>query len=151
MFPKKLLVIAALMGAASVAGCSCGSEGPQVEDSGPPGTGEKDGGNPGGEDGGPPAGSDAGRDAGMVVVIPTDPFNPDNVNRDTDCDGLTDQEEYASVYAGGKKTLPGVADTDGDGIKDGVELGRTSSLNTACSFMGDADMATRTVPTELDS
>ncbi|MHB8875758.1 MAG: hypothetical protein ACYC8T_18890, partial [Myxococcaceae bacterium] len=34
---------------------------------------------------------------------------------------------------------------------DGVELGKTSSLDTACGFFGDEDPSTRTVPTRSDT
>lgn len=138
-------ILAALVGAAVISGCDCANTivvpGDAGEDSGviiipnPPADGGQDAGEP---------------DAGPAV-IPTDPLDPNNANKDSDCDGLTDAEEFASVYPGGKKTDPGIADSDGDGILDGVELGRTMSIDAACGFAGDADAATTTIPTEIDS
>ncbi len=148
MHPKKLVVFASLFVTASLSACNCGGNPPGKEDSGV--TPEQDSGsNPNG-DGGNGDGGNPNSDAGQVV-FPTDPTDPTNVAKDSDCDGLTDQEEFANIFAGGKKTDPGRADTDGDGIKDGVELGRTSSVNTGCNFVGDAEPASRTVPTEADS
>lgn len=83
----------------------------------------------------------------MVV----DPNDLDNANKDSDCDGLSDAEEFGNTYAGGKRTDPANPDTDGDGIKDGIEAGRAMSVNTTCGYVGDADPATRTLPTEPDS
>jgi hypothetical protein len=151
-------LIAALLGASAFSGCSgCGPvvNPPVVDDGGntDPDGGENDGGsdpNDGGgnpdPDGGSPDGG--GPDAGL---IPTDPGNTNNAVLDSDCDGLSDQEEFGTLYAGNKRTLPGNPDTDGDGLKDGFELGRTSSPNAACGFVGDSDTASKTVPTEADS
>ncbi len=147
MSPNKLVVLSALLFAASLPACNCGGNPPGTVDSGV--TPKNDSGNPGGDDGGGGGGNDGG--AGDGGVVPTDPYDPNNTMKDSDCDGLTDQEEFASIYAGGKKTDPGRADTDGDGIKDGVELGRTTSVDPNCGFVGDADSNTRTVPTEADS
>ncbi|MGQ0507445.1 MAG: adventurous gliding motility lipoprotein CglD [Myxococcaceae bacterium] len=147
MFLRKWLVLSSLAFAASLSACNCGGTPPDNQDQDSGTNTDTDGGpSGGGSDGGDDAGTDGG-----TVVVPTDPFDPANGAKDSDCDGLTDQEEYVAVYAGGRKTLPGVSDTDGDGIKDGVELGRTTSVNTTCNFMGDADSATRTIPTDADS
>ncbi|RKH72985.1 adventurous gliding motility lipoprotein CglD [Corallococcus aberystwythensis] len=117
-------------------------------------------------DAGPDSGTDAGFDAGYVedagVIIdpdpdpgqvPTNPYDSANATKDSDCDGLTDQEEYSTVYTGGLKTNPGLRDTDGDGIRDGVEVGRTTSVNTAenCTFRADQDTTTRTSPVKADT
>jgi hypothetical protein len=77
--------------------------------------------------------------------------DPNNPTKDTDCDGLSDAEEFSRVYADGKSTDPDNPDTDGDGIPDGVELGRTTSVDANCGFKGDADPATTTLPTVPDS
>jgi hypothetical protein len=114
------------------------------------GWGEQDGGavaedgGPAPEDGGTP---DAGAaDAGI------NPYDPANDTRDSDCDGLTDAEELSTVYANGLKTDPLNPDTDGDGVPDGVEVGRTSSPDPRCvGFVGDLDPSTRTDPTNPDS
>ncbi|RKG83601.1 adventurous gliding motility lipoprotein CglD [Corallococcus terminator] len=106
------------------------------------------------------AGFDAGyvEDAGIIVdpdpdpgKVPTDPYDPNNATKDSDCDGLTDQEEYSTVYTGGLKTSPGLRDTDGDGIRDGVEVGRTSSVVPTCSFYPDEDPTSRTSPVKMDT
>ncbi len=72
--------------------------------------------------------------------------------RDSDCDGLSDADEYTLTYGGGAKTDPCLADTDGDGIGDGVEVGRTSSPSGSCAgFVGDADPQSHTNPTTKDT
>lgn len=92
------------------------------------------------------AGSDGGRADGGVV------FNPADPDRDSDCDGLTDAEELSTIYAGRKKTDPLNPDTDGDGIPDGVEVGRVVSPDPRCTnFVGDADPTTTTNPTNPDT
>ncbi|MBX5482859.1 MAG: VWA domain-containing protein [Myxococcaceae bacterium] len=134
---------------AFASGCSCGTPSPNSDggtDSGCAGASCSQGDGGGDLDGGDDAGVDAG-----PVIIPTDPGDPNNPNKDSDCDGLSDAEEYANVFPGGKQTAPGIADTDGDGIKDGVELGRTTSVDPNCGFVGDADPASHTIPTEIDS
>ncbi|NOK16610.1 adventurous gliding motility lipoprotein CglD [Corallococcus carmarthensis] len=108
------------------------------------------------------AGFDAGyvEDAGVIIdpdpdpgEVTTDPYDPNNATKDSDCDGLTDQEEFSTVYTGGVKTNPGLRDTDGDGIRDGVEVGRTSSISTdpSCNFRADQDPTTRTSPVKADT
>ena len=84
--------------------------------------------------------------------MPTDIKNPNNGQIDTDCDGLSDQEEFSLRYAGDTKTHPGLADTDWDGLLDGLEVGRTTSVDPRCTnFVGDADPSTRTSPVLTDS
>lgn len=94
-----------------------------------------------GGDGGPPSIDlvDAGsnEDAGLPDAGP-------GADVDTDCDGLRDVDEPALG------TDPGRRDTDGDGLSDGVELGRASS-DAGCVFSGDADPGTQTNPTLADS
>jgi hypothetical protein len=85
------------------------------------------------------------------LTVSVDPFDPNNAAKDTDCDGLSDEEEFATVYPGGKKTDPANPDSDGDGIPDGVERGRTTSPNVGCGFVGDGDPSSRTLPTDADS
>jgi hypothetical protein len=90
---------------------------------------------------------------GGTIFIGCDPSALDNAFRDTDCDGLSDAEEYATVYGSGLRTDPCNADSDGDGIPDGTELGRTSSIDPACAglMVPDADPKTRTDPTQADT
>jgi hypothetical protein len=107
----------------------------------------------------PPAPEDAGEpepeDAGPVVPDrDPDPFNPDNEVVDSDCDAITDADEFGDIYAGGLKTDPDVVDTDGDGIPDGVEAGRTENVDDLCPDAAvrlDQDAATTTNPTLRDS
>ncbi|WNG23151.1 VWA domain-containing protein [Cystobacter fuscus] len=77
------------------------------------------------------------------------------VELDTDCDGLTDAEEWSNIYVGVKLTDRSKQDTDGDGLRDGVEVTRTSTLNTqpecVLSFIADADPSSRTNPTNPDT
>ncbi|ATB34351.1 lipoprotein [Melittangium boletus DSM 14713] len=86
---------------------------------------------------------------------PPGPRSPNNTKIDSDCDGLTDAEEYGNVYTGNQQTNPDMWDTDGDGLRDGVETGRTSTLNKdpqcATLFLSDADPSTRTNPTNPDT
>lgn len=77
--------------------------------------------------------------------------NPKNASLDSDCDGLSDEEEFKSFTVSGKQTEPCKADSDGDGILDGVEKGRTVSVDASCAFVGDADPSTETNPTEADT
>ncbi len=94
---------------------------------------------------------DAGADTGRPDADATNIDDPNNATKDTDCDGLTDAEEFSTIYPGGLKTDPGIADTDGDGILDGVEVGRVSSVDPNCAFAGDQDPTTRTSPVAIDT
>ncbi len=140
-------IAASLLAAALASGCNCAPDATVSVDGGAdnPDSGQD---NPHPDAGNP---DDAGTTDAGPTIVPTDPYDPNNPNKDSDCDGLTDAEEFANTFAGGKKTDPGLADTDGDGILDGVELGRTSSVDASCGFVGDADPTTRTLPTEVDS
>ena len=74
---------------------------------------------------------------------------PDSVDTDDDNDGLTDLEE-ADLG-----TNPLLGDSDGDGLQDGTELGRTSaspdSFGGPVSFRPDADPTTTTNPLAADT
>jgi hypothetical protein len=124
--------------ALSVLACDCGD--PPPADAGNP---ELDGGAP--PDAGPPGDAGPGQRT-------ADPARTDNDQRDTDCDGLSDEFEFGTLWPGDQRTDPENPDSDGDGVPDGVEAGRTSSVDPLCAnFAGDADPATRTDPTRSDS
>lgn len=108
-----------------------------------------------GDLGAPDLGADGGLDADSGPG-PTDagpnPNNPNNAMLDSDCDGLSDAEEFSIIYPGGGKTSPSNPDTDGDGIPDGREVGRTGPVaGTACPITADADPTSTTDPTRADS
>ncbi len=106
------------------------------------------GGGGGGSGGGNTSGGGAG---GGMVVVGCDPNGgAANLAKDTDCDGLSDAEEYGTDY-NGLKTDPCNADTDGDGIPDGVEVGKLVSVAATCTFTPDADPNSKTNPTLADS
>lgn len=104
----------------------------------------------GGSLGGTGGGSTNVGGGGGGIVTGCSPTAADNPTKDTDCDGLTDAEEYGTMYSG-KQTDPCKADTDGDGITDGVELGRKTSVNLGCGFVADADPNSKTNPTSADT
>lgn len=107
-----------------------------------PGTG-------GGVGGGTGAGGGSGGGGGIVMGC--DPNGgAANLSKDTDCDGLSDAEEYGTDY-GGVKTQPCNPDSDGDGIPDGVEMGKTTSVSASCTFTADADPNSKTNPTVADT
>ncbi|MCU0686804.1 MAG: hypothetical protein MUF34_31910, partial [Polyangiaceae bacterium] len=86
----------------------------------------------------------------IAIRVP-DPAHPSNDRRDSDCDGLSDAEEFA-VAPAGTGTDPADWDSDDDGLADGVELGRVASLDLACSTTWvDLDPTTRSDPGSYDS
>ena len=114
---------------------------------GPGGTGGTAAGGSGGTGGG--AGGSGGSGPPRP---PPNPSSPDSETSDWDCDGLSDAEEFGTTYPGGGTTSPTQADSDGDGVDDGIEVGRTSSVDPRCAnFAGDADPATTTDPTVADT
>jgi hypothetical protein len=152
MRPFTRLLAAACLMAAVFSGCDCGG----TVDPGKPDTGVQDDG--GTTSPGDDAGTDAGTDGGDTnpdtepVPIPGPTNNPGNNTIDSDCDGLTDAEEHGNVYPGNLRTDAAVRDSDGDGVRDGVEMGRTSTVNTACTFfIADADPTTKTHPMMADT
>ncbi len=98
-----------------------------------------------------------GEGEGEGPLEPADVDNPDNATRDVDCDGLSDAEEFGTIWPGGERTDPEDPDSDGDGVRDGVEAGRTSSVDPRCEeqFPGrarpDEDPSTTTNPTVADT
>lgn len=129
-----------------IAGCECTPVKPSVGDGGK-GGGSEVGGGTGGNGLGGGGGAGGGDDDGGTI----NPTDPTNATKDSDCDGLSDQDEFSNIYAGGMRTNPGNPDTDGDGILDGVEAGRMTSVNPACAYAGDSDPLSRTNPTVVDS
>ncbi len=107
------------------------------------------------------AGFEVNRDVGFAsggdaapTPIDVGPWrgDPNNPNLDSDCDGLSDAYEFSTLYADGRRTDVSDPDSDGDGIIDGVELGRTSAVaQSGCPPIADADPATRTSPTSPDT
>jgi hypothetical protein len=84
-------------------------------------------------------------------VARCDPAREDNSTRDTDCDGLSDADEYHLDYGGGAHTDPCNPDSDGDGLGDGLEMGRTVRVDPSCTASTDADPLSKTSPVLADS
>ncbi len=131
-----------------------------------PGIGLPDGGNEGegeGEEGegeGEGEGENAGEGEGEGEgeQPPTDPIrepnagDPRNATLDSDCDGLTDLEEFTNTFAGGLRTDPADYDSDDDGVADGVELGRSAVIDSECPLTWqDLDPTTTTSPVDDDT
>src|SRR5687767_2052232 len=160
-----LKLLCAISIAASVNACSCGEDpeggkkdGNNTADFGPGDSGDEDvgpdvdigpkdsGDLDGGDDGGDTGPNDTGADGGA------DPNNPNNDMIDTDCDGLSDADEFSTVYPNGQQTDPNNPDSDSDGLLDGIEYGRTSSVaGSGCPALADADPNTNTSPVNSDS
>ncbi|MBI4818305.1 MAG: hypothetical protein HY791_18720 [Deltaproteobacteria bacterium] len=102
---------------------------------------------------GPDATTQGNPDAVAVDVGQTDPFNPNNPTQDTDCDGLSDAYEFATLYPNGQKSSTANADSDNDGIPDGIENGVTAPVpGSACATVPtDTHPASRTNPTNPDT
>jgi hypothetical protein len=84
--------------------------------------------------------------------LPTDPNDPNNATKDTDCDGLSDKVEFDTDRGGGQKTNPGLQDTDQDGLPDGLELGLDTVVSgTSCTLPKDASAVLKTDPLKADS
>ncbi|MDP3502055.1 MAG: adventurous gliding motility lipoprotein CglD [Myxococcales bacterium] len=144
---RTTLLVQVFAAALFVSACDCGTKPPVNEDGGAGGEAGGSSGTGGGDAGGSSGTGGGESDAGRRV----DPNDPLNDQRDTDCDGLTDAEEFGNVYPGGQRTDPSNPDTDGDGVLDGVEVGKLMSVEARCSFMGDADPGSRTIPTVADT
>ena len=95
------------------------------------------------------------RDTGPRPDGGLDPNRVDNHLRDSDCDGLSDAYEFATIYPGGAKTDPNNPDSDNDGLSDGVEAAITASVAnslTMCANVAlDLDPTTRTSPVNPDT
>ncbi|HYO56019.1 adventurous gliding motility lipoprotein CglD [Archangium sp.] len=113
------------------------------------------------QDGGTQVPADAGTstpdagasvDAGSPTQDAGQPDDPMASERDLDCDGLSNGQEYFVIYLGGLKTHPVSQDTDQDGVPDGVELGLTAGIDPRCASVPvDADPSTRTHPVVADT
>lgn len=117
------------------------------------GSGPGNGGGVGGANGGGQGGGGAGQGGGQGGGNPMgcDPNTPGlNLTKDTDCDGLSDAEEYGTDYAG-MHTDPCNADSDGDGLPDGLEVGKTTSVSATCQITPDAHPSSKSNPTRNDS
>ena len=78
--------------------------------------------------------------------------NPLNENLDSDCDGLSDAYEFSTRYGDGRQTDPANPDSDGDGIVDGIEVGRTSAVvMSGCPALSSGQPPSRTLPTNPDT
>lgn len=89
-------------------------------------------------------------------------FTTHPLDRDSDDDGLSDEEEDAdgNGAAAAGETNAGDSDTEGDGVQDGTEMGRTAPIGAAPpiagtdpnAFVPDADAgATTTLPLDADT
>ena len=106
----------------------------------------------GGSGGGSVSGGGTGGSGGGSVAGCDPNGGAANLGKDTDCDGLSDAEEYGTDFGGGAHTNPCNADSDGDGVPDGMEMGRTTTVSTSCTtFVADADMNSKTNPTSADT
>ena len=147
-----LLSLSLSLAGLAFAGCP-GCVEPPVADGGPD---DRDGGPDDVDDGGtPPTPVDAGDPEIPYHVDPIrdpEPGHADNATRDSDCDGLSDEDEYTATYAGGLRTDPAEWDSDGDGIGDGMEAGNTRDIDAECLRTWiDADPTTTTNPTAADT
>ncbi|MGV3621560.1 MAG: hypothetical protein ACO1OB_12120 [Archangium sp.] len=99
-------------------------------------------------------GSGGAGGGGSTVVTGCNPADVAlNPTKDTDCDGLTDAEEYGTDHGGGARTDPCNSDSDGDGLADGVEFGKNTTVSTTCGtkFVPDADPNSKSNPTARDT
>jgi hypothetical protein len=96
-------------------------------------------------------GPDTGTPDTGPTPLPTDPNDPSNATKDTDCDGLSDKVEFETSYDG-QKTNSGVADTDQDGLLDGLEVGITQAVaGTNCTITPDVSAEVNTSPVKADT
>jgi hypothetical protein len=96
--------------------------------------------------------SGTGEEEPGPAPLPTDPNDPNNATKDTDCDGLSDKVEFETAHEGGLKTHPGRTDTDGDGLPDGLEVGVTTPVaGTSCSLPPASNDGLTTSPVQADS
>jgi hypothetical protein len=95
--------------------------------------------------------SDGGYEEPVLIREP-DVNNPQNPFLDSDCDGISDADEFGTEWPGGLRTDPANWDSDDDGIPDGVEAGKTETIDAECPFVyADQDPTTKTNPTAVDT
>ena len=93
-----------------------------------------------------PQGDGGAVDGGVSVDNLRNPFI------DTDCDGLSDAYEFSTVYPDQQKTDVADPDSDDDGILDGLEVGRTSSVAmSGCPPLSVGSNPSFTLPTNADT
>ena len=90
-----------LAAAVLVSACNCDNR-PPVMDGGAGGMAGGNAGAGGGDGAGGATGGGSGGDGGALI----DPNDPRNDQRDSDCDGLSDAEEFGNTYPGGARTSP---------------------------------------------
>jgi len=98
-------------------------------------------------------GGNGGTAGGSTIVTGCNPADTNNGTRDTDCDGLSDYDEYMIAYGMNARTDPCNSDSDGDGISDGVEMGKTATVASGCGarFVPDVEPGSKTDPTVADT
>ncbi|MCP4501419.1 MAG: hypothetical protein GY822_15780 [Deltaproteobacteria bacterium] len=102
-------------------------------------------------DGGTVETGDGGFIPPEVIREPNPNNTTENPERDSDCDGLSDEDEFGNIWSAGK-TDAVQWDTDGDGIPDGVEAGGTDAIDDECTNTTlDDDPTTTTDPTSPDT
>lgn len=147
----------AILAAMAFGAGACTDAPPPVQSDGGtvgPGLPASDAGSASAGDAGPSVDAGTFVDAGMPTepVREPSPSDPRNAELDSDCDGISDAEEYTATYAAGARTNPAAWDSDGDGIADGVEIGRVAAIDAECtSTWRDADPSTKTNPTVSDT
>jgi hypothetical protein len=89
----------------------------------------------------------------VTLPLPVDASAPPLAQRDSDCDGLSDEEEDRIEHGPeGSRTDKRWHDSDFDGVADGTEMGRTRSTDPRCRGIRlDADPSTTTSPMNADS
>lgn len=111
--------------------------------------------NPDGGNGGAGGSGGGGTGGGSqsIVVMGCDPTAADNASKDSDCDGLSDAEEYGTNRGNGATTDPCRSDSDGDGVSDGIEVGSVQTVSSSCGalFVPDAVPSSKTNPTLADT
>lgn len=89
----------------------------------------------------------------IPLPLPVDVSAPPRELRDSDCDGLSDEEEDRLEHGpDALRTDKNWHDSDFDGVADGTEMGRTRSMDPRCRGIRlDADPSTTTSPMSADS
>ena len=97
-------------------------------------------------------GSDGGFTAPVPIRDPSPDATTENGARDSDCDGLSDEDEYGDLWPTGEATDPADWDSDDDGVPDGVEARGDVEIEAACPYTSlDGDPTRGSDPTNPDS